>query len=46
MHGATIKDLLYVFTYIDILGAASFGHTLTVIQALTYRTLELVGIIR
>ena len=27
-------------------GATSFGHSMTIIQALTYRTPELVGIIR
>ena len=41
------QHLLYVFTYTVILWAAtSFGHSLTIIQALTYRTFELVGIIR
>jgi hypothetical protein len=39
--------LLYVFTNNDIFfGATSFGHSLTIIQAFTYGTFELVFINR
>ena len=42
------QHLLYVFTYngffLGEVGATSFGHSMTIIQALTYRTFELVVI--